>query len=81
MKNQCAKDYFYGKDLAIEKYLTLLEGEYARIIEKIGDGEGDLTSAEGIALRRFVYLQYSRTEQAVKRRTEGMSQMDTAARP
>lgn len=37
LKNQCYKDYFYGKDLKLEKILCQIEGATATILKKIDE--------------------------------------------
>lgn len=66
MKQQCSKDYFYGIDLKIEKALQGSEGKYASIVKGIIEesrfGDSDLSF-----LRDFCYLQYLRTDTAIRR--------------
>lgn len=69
VKNQCAKDYFYGQDLIIEKSLSSLEGFYATILLKIENKE-ELDNEDLYALQKFTYLQYMRTEHAMKRTSQ-----------
>lgn len=35
LKNQCYRDYFYGKDLQVEKALSLIEGQMSRILSAV----------------------------------------------
>lgn len=67
LKSQCARDYFYGKDLKLEGLLQKVEGNYASIIRKL---EADVTSmdeAELDNLRSFSVLQAARTEASMLR--------------
>ena len=66
VKSQCARDYFYGEDLILEKGFQSLEGEYASILRRIFDSDS-VDDAAGGFLRDFSYLQYLRTEIAIRR--------------
>lgn len=66
VKGQCAKSYFYGKDLKIEKALQIIEGDYARVI-KLVQNNSALSAAELQTLREFAYLQFRRTDMALQR--------------
>lgn len=77
VKGQCARDYFYGKDLVIENFLQDLEGGYATTIAKlVGDQTATVYDDDLRKLREFAYLQLSRTENAIKRRTAIVQGMD-----
>lgn len=65
VKNQCSKDYFYGKDLRAENALANLEGHYTRIAALLMD-ECDLSAEDEDWLRLFVIIQTRRTESAVR---------------
>jgi hypothetical protein len=66
LKNQCAKDYFYGKDLRLERALQGLEGNYDQLVRALGAGE--IVAADGLAvLRFFTYVQQRRTDIAAQR--------------
>jgi len=39
VRDQCAKDYLYGKDGHVEAALARLEGDYSTIIKRLSDGE------------------------------------------
>jgi len=67
LKNQCAKNYFYGEDLNIEQKLQNIEKEYARIVKNVSGGLSNLTTRETSFLSSFAYLQYLRTDMAAKR--------------
>ncbi|WP_158703143.1 DUF4238 domain-containing protein [Pseudomonas chlororaphis] len=72
VKNQCSRDYFYGEDLVIERWLQRFEGSYAAGLSEILRVGYELTDAHRDLLRNFCLLQYLRTE-AASRRTVEMS--------
>ena len=72
VKGQCARDYFYGEDLKLERALQRLEAEYARIIRLVESAPGSINSDDLNTLRDFAYLQFSRTEMAMRRKREMM---------
>jgi len=78
VKNQCSRNYFYGQDLILEKFLQKWEGRYATVIKKIVSDE-QITDVEKIFLRDFAYLQWSRTAAAVNRRMDAINEMDDIA--
>jgi hypothetical protein len=71
VRGQCAGDYFYGEDLNLETWLQGIETRYGELISriKVPRYKLDLTDTEFI--KRFVFLQYSRTETAARRRSVG----------
>jgi hypothetical protein len=69
IKGQCAGDYFYGDDRVLEKWLKTQEDEYAAVLQKLLK-EGNLTGEDLNRLVGFAFLQYSRTEMAIKRRQQ-----------
>lgn len=75
---QCAKSYFYGQDLVIERALQKLEGRYAALVRRAEVSE-PLDEAELAFLRDFVLLQWCRTDGALRRRREVMQAMDDMA--
>lgn len=67
IKGQCYRDYFYGKDLVLEKALSQVEGEMGRILESVRS-QGMLPARQSFALNTlffYVLLQHSRTEQFI----------------
>lgn len=66
LRGQCAKSYFYGRDLEIERQLQTLEGQYAAIVRAIEKGQPPSTD-ELNYLRDFALLQFLRTDQAARR--------------
>lgn len=68
-KPQCAKHYFYGKDLVIEKKLGEIEGEVGKIIDLISlvpIPNIERLSRAHILLTVFSVYQYVRTDKALK---------------
>src|SRR6266481_2888270 len=66
IKGQFARDYFYGEELVLEKWLQQHEGDYAGVIRKL-QGGSNLDENDLLILRSFAYLQHSRTETAIRR--------------
>lgn len=67
IKNQCSKDYFYGKDLHIEKLLHDFEGSYAELCRKIlSNPTYQIDESDKNCLLNFWHVQYIRTELYVK---------------
>lgn len=78
VSGQCSKSYFYGEDLFIERQLQSLEGRYARVVRTVENG--DRLSVDDLAfLRSFVFLQWCRTDAAMKRRRDIMEAMEDMA--
>lgn len=63
LKNQCYKDYFYGKELQVEQALGLVEDHAARIFRLIDKHESPplYGSGEYLILVLYVLMQYGRT--------------------
>ena len=80
VKNQCSGNYFYGKDLRLEKLLQKEEKLYDNIINTILQEHNETNSIYENNLRRFSYLQYCRTEYAARRFAQAMHDMITIAR-
>ena len=79
VKNQCSKDYFYGKDLRLEHLLREEEGLYARILEEIRQPGFRLEDGYKVQLRRFCYLQNRRTEAASQQAATFFSEVNDIA--
>ncbi len=79
INGQCAKSYFYGEDLVIENLLQKLEGQYASTVRLIERDEQFSDSDAGF-LRSFAFLQWYRTDAALRRRRESMIMMEKMAR-
>lgn len=67
VKGQCAKPYFYGRDLQLERALQGMEGEYARVFASISAGSYSSIDSDLRTLREFMLLQVSRTSAAIQR--------------
>jgi hypothetical protein len=79
VKSQCSGDYFYGKDLALEKALQATEGAYAACASRVQNLGYQLNEADRTQLRRFWLLQYVRTDAASRRVAEMSSGMVSRA--
>ncbi|WP_417459859.1 DUF4238 domain-containing protein [Kordiimonas sp.] len=79
IKNQCSKNYFYGKDLELEKAFQELEGYYGQIIAKVQTNPYDVLDDDLQFLRFFAYLQSVRTEAAVRRNSAFFTEMMSKA--
>jgi Protein of unknown function (DUF4238) len=66
LKSQASANYMYGKDPTLERHLAKLKGAFDIVLQQIATGvspsDGDLEQ-----IRFFMYLQFRRTEMAVKR--------------
>jgi hypothetical protein len=75
LKSQASSNYMYGKDLTLEHHLGKLEGAFDIVLKQIAAGaspsEGDLEQ-----IRFFMYLQFRRTEMAVKRLKHAYDSME-----
>jgi hypothetical protein len=76
LKGQCARDYFYGKDLIVEKKLRDIEGTYSSVIRKLGDDPLTCGATDLRLLCEFALLQSFRTEAMFTR----MQQADLSMR-
>ncbi len=76
---QCQKNYFYGRDLVIERALQQLEGRYAEKLRKLVGRPNEIDPADVRYLLDFAYLQQNRTELALKRRMQMMMRGHEAA--
>jgi hypothetical protein len=70
VKNQCARDYFYGQVASLERALQLVEGGYARCVSSLHEPRALVGNLHVTVLRRFAYLQHLRTEAAARRSAE-----------
>ena len=67
IKNQCSQDYFYGKDLHIEKLLHNFEGSYSELCKKILlNPTYQMDENDKNCLLNFWHVQYIRTELYIK---------------
>lgn len=67
LKNQCYRDYFYGKDLQTEKALSVIEGEMSRILNAV---RSDCALPNGKSEDRLTFLlhvlmQHTRTAYSI----------------
>jgi hypothetical protein len=79
VKNQCSRDYFYGRDLRLEKALQDIEGLYATAVSSILQPGYVLEDGERLLLLRFWLLQHLRTDAASARAAEMTTSMGSAA--
>ena len=63
VRNQCSGNYFYGQNRLLENAINFIENPYGPVIRHLSDN-GAIGSAVEIVLKRFIYLQYLRTEAA-----------------
>lgn len=70
IKGQCSKNYFYGKDLKIEKALQPIEGNFSRVVDRILSPSYKLTHDDSVFLLRYWLLQQQRTEATSRRSVE-----------
>ncbi len=63
IKDQCQKDYFYGKDGLLEKALGFFENDFSPVIKQIVDTKicPKHLSFEHLKLCNFIIIQYART--------------------
>ena len=65
VKNQCSRDYFYGKDLQIETWLGHGEDAFQRVVAMLPAADQASTASALEMLRDFSYLQAIRTERSL----------------
>lgn len=73
LKNQCYKNYFYGKDLQFEHALDSVEGQVASLFQNVDRHNvlPRLGSPEHFSLIVYILIQYGRTEYS----TEALDEM------
>ena len=71
VRNQCSGDYFYGQNPLLENAINFIENPYGPVISHLS-ADGAIGSAVEIVLKRFIYLQYLRTEAASIKASEMM---------
>jgi hypothetical protein len=79
LKHQCSGNYFYGKDILLEKALQSTEGAYARTLAEVVKPGYRLANEHRSLFRRFWLLQHMRTEAASVRAIEMTAAMGGAA--
>jgi hypothetical protein len=75
LKGQASRHYMYGEDGQVEHELAKYEGGYVGILRGILE-RASLSSTDLMKLRFFTYLQFRRTEVAVKRLKQSYQQMN-----
>lgn len=79
VKNQCSRDYFYGKDEQLEIAIQTVEGAYGSVIRDIISTPRILNERHKIVLKRFWLLQHLRTESAARQSVEMSNGMTEVA--
>ncbi|MCJ2358651.1 DUF4238 domain-containing protein [Pseudomonas aeruginosa] len=64
VKNQCSRDYFYGKDEKLEAAIQFLESRYALTLREVLSGSRKITDAHKSIIQKFWLFQHLRTEAA-----------------
>jgi Protein of unknown function (DUF4238) len=72
VKNQCSGNYFYGENAKLERAINTVESAYGKVVRHLADG-GAIDEMVNVVLRRFIYLQYVRTEAAARKANEMIS--------
>lgn len=67
VKNQCSRDYFYGKDEQLEKAIQLIESGYGRALRDLIQNNRAFSEGNKIVFRTFWLFQHLRTEAAAMR--------------
>jgi len=70
-----SKNYFYGKDKTLEMAFNSIEGRYATIIRSLEIGDPVFDKGYLRDLRSFMFIQFLRTEQALKRTDQSNREM------
>lgn len=78
LRRQCAKGYFYGKDLEVENFLGRLEGIFAQVIEQTLSSRRNVTDRQKYLLRFFSVLQYLRTDARAREARSAIGWMNDA---
>jgi len=74
LKTQCYRDYFYGRDLVVEKLLGPVEGEFVALTNKMID-TSSMEERAGWNLVRMIMLQRGRTLRADAESNEIINRM------
>lgn len=74
LKGQCAKDYFYGHNLKLEKQFQGMEGKYASALSNVIAASA-LAPNDEAWLKAFAHMQRGRTDMAVKRLRQSEARM------
>lgn len=67
LKNQCSRNYFYGKDEKLESAIQAMEQGYASTLKRVTTNNYSLTEKDSQRLKYFWLFQYLRTEESSKR--------------
>lgn len=67
LKGQCARSFFYGDDLVLEKAFQGIEGQYSQAVKALQGTTSNIGDCQMKVLRDFLQLQHFRTEAALKR--------------
>jgi len=78
LKSQASSSYMYGKDLTLEHLLGKIEGTFDLVLKDIAAGTF-VAEDELEQVRFFMYLQFRRTEMAVKRLKHAWDSMEAKA--
>ncbi|RYV01905.1 hypothetical protein SOPP22_12150 [Shewanella sp. OPT22] len=70
VKNQCSRDYFYGKDEKLEDAIQFLEQSYGIALSELLQTPTKFCEHHKIVLKRFWLFQYLRTEASSLRAME-----------
>ncbi|MDF3197001.1 DUF4238 domain-containing protein [Pseudomonas sp. 1928-m] len=62
VKNQCSRDYFYGKDEKLEKAIQFVESSYANALSQVIANHKTFNEGSKAVFRIFWLLQHMRTE-------------------
>lgn len=79
LRSQCARNYLYSpaSDMRLEKLLQELEGAYANALRHFDDPGLPATSSVIADLRLFTFIQYLRTDQAMRSRKQAEADVYT----
>ncbi|WP_372397752.1 DUF4238 domain-containing protein [Azospirillum sp. HJ39] len=70
VKHQCSGDYFYGWDNDLEKAINFVENKYGECMKHLAQENLIIGPIEHVVLRKFIYLQHLRTEEASRSASE-----------
>jgi hypothetical protein len=74
-KNQCSRDYFYGRDDELEKAIQSIEQAYGAVLKEVLAPGCKLNAHHQYVLQLFWLFQYLRTEGASRRSAEMFAEM------
>jgi Protein of unknown function (DUF4238) len=79
VKNQCSRDYFYGKDEKLEYAIQSLESGYGNALAKLTENSKILSELEKTVFRTFWIFQNMRTEAAARQAAKLAESLRTLA--